>query len=84
MSANIRTSRGDHRRYCTRPRFEVHEWGRPGDVRRCEHGRVMLGYEVPGTVPPYWMDLSPIFTPIRYRRAIRALLAEERREHGHE
>jgi hypothetical protein len=70
---NIRTSRGNHRRYCTQPRLKIEEWGQPGDVRRCEHGRIMLGFEVPGTIPPYWRDLSPIWTPILYRRALNAL-----------
>lgn len=71
--ANIMTAGEDHRRYCTGPRFEVAEWGRPGDVRRCEHGKIMLGYEVLGVVPPYWRDLSPIFNPILHRRARKAL-----------
>ena len=48
-------------------------WGSAGDVRRCEHGRVMIGYERPGLIPAEWADLSPVFDPIKYRRAVRAL-----------
>jgi hypothetical protein len=54
-------------------------WGRPGDLRRCEHGRLQIRTEVgpgsrsmgPGT--DWWRDLSPIWTPILYRRAMKAL-----------
>jgi hypothetical protein len=54
-------------------------WGRPGDVKRCQHGRIMVRCEVgphsriagPGT--DYWRELSPIFDPIKYRRARKAL-----------
>jgi hypothetical protein len=72
---NIMSASQEHDRYCTQPnmgeRFDL--WGRPGDVKRCRHGKVMLGYEVPGLIPAKWMTLSPIWTPIRYRRAVRAL-----------
>lgn len=70
---NILTNRERHRR-CQQPNHGPwDEWGDVGDVRRCEHGRIQEAYEVRGVVPPYWMDLSPFWTPIRYWRARRAL-----------
>lgn len=71
--ASIQTPIQHHMRFCRGPRLNVEEWGEPGDVRRCIHGRIMLAYEVMGTIPPYWRTLSPIFNPIAYRRARRAL-----------
>lgn len=52
---------------------------RLGDVRRCPHGKVQVLTDVgpyartagPGT--HWWRTLSPIFDPITYRRARRAL-----------
>lgn len=54
-------------------------WGTPGDVKRCPHGKIMIRCEVgpnstmagPGT--DYWRTLSPIFDPIKYRKAKKAL-----------
>jgi hypothetical protein len=54
-------------------------WGQPGDVRRCVHGHLQVRTQVgpnarvagPGT--DWWRTLSPIFTPVLYRRAKRAL-----------
>lgn len=72
--ANITTSRGDHRRWCDYSGHgDAKTWAFPGDVRRCPHGRIQLAYDVPGSVPAYWRDLSPVFTPLLYRRARRAL-----------
>ncbi|ALY10539.1 hypothetical protein FDH86_gp004 [Arthrobacter phage Tank] len=55
--------------------------GFPGDVKVCKHGKVMVRMEVgpnsriagPGT--DFWQTLSPIFNPIQYRRARKALNA---------
>lgn len=72
--ASILTPAQEHARYCGSPAHDVADWGRPGDVRRCPmHGRAQVGYEVPGVVPPYWRDLSPLWTPLAWRRARRAL-----------
>lgn len=67
---NIATAREDHRRYCG---FPGQDWNRPGDVRRCRHGRLQVGYEVLGCTSAYWRNLSPIWNPILYRRAVRVL-----------
>lgn len=73
-SGNVLTTRQEHARYCYQPSFgSATDWGRPGDVRRCEHGYVQIGFEVQGTIPCYWRDLSPVFTPILWRRARKAL-----------
>ena len=53
--------------------------GTPGDVKRCVHGKLMLRRQVgihsrlagPGT--DWWQTLSPVFDPILYRRARKAL-----------
>jgi len=63
---------------CKQPGLEVRDWGFPGDVRRCPHGVLQLGFDVPGTVPCYWRDLHPVLTPILRRRAVRALDAATR------
>lgn len=56
--------------------------GKPGDVRRCKHGRIMYCYQSNGGVIgsmgygamySFWREMSPIFDPIRYRKAKRAL-----------
>lgn len=70
---NIMTKRQEHHEYCHYPAHELNEWGRVGDVRRCEHGVIQIGYEVRGTIPPYWRDLHWFWNPVRYRRAKRAL-----------
>ena len=52
---------------------------RPGDVRHCPHGRIQELTQVPitartqGPGTDYWRDLSPIWDPVRYRRARKAL-----------
>lgn len=52
---------------------------RPGDVRRCNHGKIQILTQVPitarvqGPGTNYWRDLSPIWDPIKYRRANKAL-----------
>lgn len=54
-------------------------WGRAGDVRRCVHGHLQVRTEThpdsrmqgPGT--DWWRTLSPVFTPVLYRRAKKAL-----------
>lgn len=72
--SNILSTHQQHERYCTQARFtSPHTWGRVGDVRRCEHGRIMMAYDVPGVVPPYWRTLHPIWTPVLHWRARRAL-----------
>lgn len=51
----------------------------PGHVRRCVHGKIQLrsqvgpnaGMQGPGT--DWWRTLSPVFTPVLYRRARKAL-----------
>jgi len=75
---NILTEREEHKRYCTQPltyynRCMAGAGGLHGDVRRCEHGKLMLGYTVPGLVPAMWRTLHPIWTPILFQRARRAL-----------
>lgn len=47
-------------------------WGEPGDVRRCEHGRIW-GFASTGTFIDLWEPVSVFWTPIRYLRAARAL-----------
>jgi hypothetical protein len=59
--------RRDHAK-CARP-ITASRRGRPGDLRRCPHGLVMLGYEVMGHAAPYWRTLSPLWTPLLWRRA---------------
>lgn len=60
--------------------FEVFSWhGFPGDLKRCPHGKIMVRRQAgpyariagPGT--DYWSTLSPIWHPLRYRRARKAL-----------
>lgn len=68
---NILTERQKHGRYCTQPYANVPR-GYPGDVRRCQHGYIMLAYEVPGLIPPMWRTLNWSF-PILYLRARKAL-----------
>lgn len=51
--------------------------GSPGDVRRCEHGRIWI-YEQTFTNRFYcamdrWHRVSRFFEPITFRRAVRAL-----------
>jgi len=52
---------------------------RPGDVRRCPHARIQELTQVPitartqGPGTDYWRDLSPIWDPIKYQRARKAL-----------
>jgi hypothetical protein len=54
-------------------------WGQPGDVKRCPHGKLMIRRQVPpnartqGPGTDWWDTLSPIFNPIDYSRAKKAL-----------
>lgn len=54
-------------------------WGQPGDVKICPHGRFMMRMQVPpnhrmqGPGTDYWQTLSPIFNPIKYQLARKAL-----------
>lgn len=54
-------------------------WGRPGDVRRCVHGKVQVRTEtsihsrVKGPGTDWWRTLSPVWDPFLYRRAVKAL-----------
>lgn len=57
-------------------------YGEPGDVRRCEHGRVWLWR---GTTEgmffqplDVWRRISRFGEPVRYRRAVRAIEAAGR------
>ncbi|MEV4991225.1 hypothetical protein [Pseudarthrobacter sp. LMD1-1-1.1] len=58
------------------PWLRVH---RTGDVRYCPHGRIQVLTQVPitartqGPGTDYWRTLSPIWDPIKYRRARKAL-----------
>jgi hypothetical protein len=61
-------------------RLDPVSWGGlPGDVRRCVHGKIQLRSETPvhsrmkGPGTDWWRTLSPIFDPILYRRAKKAL-----------
>lgn len=59
--------------------------GEPGDVRCCEHGRIW-GFAVSNMRIDQWELLSPLWTPVQYRRAVRALRKEvvvtEQKRHG--
>jgi hypothetical protein len=74
----------DDHRDCWRLAHGPSWWGRPGDLRKCPHGRLQVRTEVsgrsrsmgPGT--DWWRDLSPIWTPILYRRALRAWNGDKR------
>lgn len=71
---NITTRRGAHRQQCNYSGYgDVTTWAWAGQVRRCTHGRIQLAFAVPGSIPAYWRDLSPIWTPVLYRRASKAL-----------
>lgn len=54
-------------------------WGLPGDVRRCTHGKIQvrtqthLNSRMQGPGTDWWRTLSPIFDPVQYRRAKKAL-----------
>lgn len=65
---------------CWRPAWPLTAWQhRLGDVRRCPHGKLQVLTEIgpaarvagPGT--HWWRTLSPVFTPVLYRRARAAL-----------
>jgi hypothetical protein len=48
----------------------------PSDVRRCGHQRIWIctgTTEVGFVAVDVWEQLSPVWTPVRYRRAVRAL-----------
>lgn len=75
--ANIRTSRERCSRECSRT-----HWDRTpssdDDVRRCEHGRIWwcTPNQSPFSTIRRWEPLSRFWTPIKYRRAVRALSRE--------
>lgn len=52
---------------------------RVGDVRRCHHGHIQLRTQtsprsrLQGPGMDYWQTLSPIWNPVLYRRARKAL-----------
>jgi hypothetical protein len=58
---------------------ELSWWGRAGDVKVCDHGKLMIRRQVPlsartqGPGTDWWQTLFPIFNPIEYRRAKKAL-----------
>lgn len=74
----VLSSRQEHARYCWQ-----HDGGWLGDmkdvygfegqVRRCVHGIIMVGRIRPGLCLAQWYDLSSIFHPIQYVRALRIL-----------
>lgn len=77
-----RTSHADCARleFTSSGRWDDMGWhGSAGDVRRCVHGKIQLRTQVsirarmqgPGT--DWWRTLSPVFDPILYRRAQKAL-----------
>lgn len=87
-AANIETDAARCRRKCARTFRGQHgaalpggpfpgTQGEPGDVRRCEHGRVWAFDEPRSRFewPTFdlWESLGPLSTPIRYRRAVRSL-----------
>jgi hypothetical protein len=55
--------------------------GDVGDVYRCPHGKIMYCFQRGGTLygswfgsmHTFWYTLHPLTTPIKYRRAKRAL-----------
>lgn len=56
---------------------------RVGNVRRCQHGRVQVCYQVGYRTPrmvdvatPLWRTLSRVWTPRLYREAVAALEEE--------
>lgn len=75
---SLQTPIQNHHRYCHQP--DPDRIYSVGDVRVCPHGKIQVGYEVPGTIPPYFRDLNPVFNPILWRRAKR-LIAEGLPEH---
>jgi hypothetical protein len=54
-------------------------WGQPGDVKRCVHGKLMIRTQVPpnsriaGPGTDWWRTLNPVFDPIKYQLARKAL-----------
>jgi hypothetical protein len=76
MSAGtLRTWRDDHHDYC-RGIVPQHRSERANDVRRCEHGRILIAEALPpGGWGIAWRDLDLVFNPIRWLRARKALRA---------
>ncbi|NUR80782.1 MAG: hypothetical protein HOQ21_10100 [Dermatophilaceae bacterium] len=72
--ANIETRQEKCLRNCERTFRYIHDAtrGEPGDVRYCDHGRVWTFDHDTGHID-VWEWLSPVFNPIRYARAVRAL-----------
>lgn len=77
---NLRPKNKPHSECWRLDHSEVFSWlGFPGDVRRCQHGRIQIRTEIgpnarvagPGT--DWWRTLSRLRNPILYRRAKRAL-----------
>lgn len=66
---NINTPREEHEIYCGIGLESAHD----GDVRRCKHGRLQVNIGTPGSAFGMWEDLSPLFNPIKFNRAKRAL-----------
>lgn len=81
---NIMTPRQEHARYCWQPdggwlgdMKDVYAW--EGDVRQCVHGRIMIGYNVPGSGSVRWRDLSRVLHPLLYSRALKVLASPDYR-----
>lgn len=72
---NISTDRQHHRRYCIGPPPHD-EWAWEGDVKRCEHGKIMIAHDVPGYGSALWFELWWLSSPIAWWRARKALAAE--------
>lgn len=70
MRGDIRTKAEVHAANCMTPGWspDGDSWS-PGEVRRCPHGKLQEAIDVPGWGPCCWRDLSPIWTPVRWRRA---------------
>lgn len=74
--ANIRTPRQRCLRGCATTHWE-HYPASTDDVRRCEHGRIWwCPPQSPYCTIARWESLSRFWTPIKYRRAVRAISQE--------
>lgn len=69
---NINTPHDEHEIYCGLGQESAHS----GDVRRCKHERLQVNVGFLGSAFGIWDDLSPVFNPIRYHRAKKALELE--------
>ena len=81
MTANIRHVLKTHDN-CAEQEWGVPR-GFPGDVRRCEHGKVQVLVQVPltarvqGPGTNWWRTLSPFWDRNTYKAAVQALEAQK-------